>query len=140
MRTSDSCRPDSLRTARGFTLLEMLVVLVIMGMAVAVISPRLQNAYDAVVRSGERADVVRQLQRLPLIARERGGIDLPSGSHGLDDLLKLPEGWTAVPERALRIETSGACRASIIELRHAGDAAVQRVALASPDCLVSDAQ
>ena len=128
-----------MRTARGFTLLEMLVVLVIMGMAVAVISPRLQNAYDAVARSGERADVVRQLQRLPLLARARDGIDLPAGSSKLGELLKLPDGWSAVPERALRIESSGACHASIIGLRHVGDQAPQRVALAEPDCQVSDA-
>lgn len=118
----------------------MLVVLVIMGMAVAVISPRLQNAYDSVARSGERADVVRQLQRLPLVARDRNGVELAPGSRELDTLLKLPAGWNAVPERALRIESSGACHASIIELRHDGDAAAQRLALAEPDCRVSDAQ
>ncbi|MBS0226980.1 MAG: hypothetical protein JSS25_11640 [Proteobacteria bacterium] len=116
------------------------MVLVIMGMAVAVISPRLQNAYEAVARSGERADVVRQLQRLPLVARDRDGIDLPAGSTELAKMLKLPDGWSVVPEQPLRIESSGLCHAGIVAVHHDGDVAPQRVTLAEPDCQVSDAR
>ena len=65
MRTWASCRPEPVSrqcATAGFTLLEVLVVLVIISMAVAVVAPRLQKTYESVVVSGERADVVRQLR------------------------------------------------------------------------------
>lgn len=140
MRTWASCRPDPVGPGRaaGFTLLEVLVVLVIIAMAVAVVGPRLQNTYDAVTRSGERADVVRQLERLPLIARDKRGLRLAPGSSELDTLLELPEGWRAVPLRELRIEATGACHATRVQLQREGDTGLQQVALLEPDCRVDE--
>ena len=139
MRTWASCRPEPVSrqcATAGFTLLEVLVVLVIISMAVAVVAPRLQKTYESVVVSGERADVVRQLQRLPLIARQRRGIDLPPGSRALDELLELPAGWRVSPLQALRIEASGACHASSVQLERDGEPGFQKLSLLEPDCRV----
>lgn len=137
MRTWVSCRPEPAPgdgASAGFTLLEVLVVLVIISMAVAVVAPRLQKTYESVVASGERADVIRQLQRLPLIARQRRGIDLPPGSRELSGLLELPAGWHVSPLQALRIEASGACHASSIQLERDGVPGFQKITLREPDC------
>lgn len=140
MRMWVSFLPDRMKAASqaGFTLLEVLVVLVIISMAVAVIGPRLQNTYDSVTRSGERADVIRQLERLPLIAREKRGMQLEPGSSALDELLDLPEGWRVTTGQALHIEASGACHRTSVQLRRDGDPEFQNVTLAEPDCHVEE--
>lgn len=117
-------------------MLEVLVVLVIISMAVAVIGPRLQNTYDAVVVSGERKEVVRQLERLPLLARAGQGLDMPAGSDALNQALELPEGWHAYPVQALRVESSGACHSGEVRLQRTGQAAIDQVRLREPDCRV----
>ena len=68
MRTLDSSRSSETHTrriaaARGFSLLELLVVLALIGMLTAVVAPRLQRTYDAIAGSGERDEVHRQLER-----------------------------------------------------------------------------
>ena len=89
-------RPPA-QEARGFTLLELLIVLALVSMVAAMVVPRLQGTYDAVARSGDRAEALRQVERLPLIARDRGrAIVIPAGDPAaLAQLLSLPGGWQA---------------------------------------------
>ena len=129
-----SFRPDA--RSSGFTLLEVLVVLVIISMAVAVIGPRLQRTYDAVVTSGQRQDVIRQLERLPIIARSSQGLDLVAGSNGLNDRLELPDGWSVYPLQPLRVEASGACHSSQLRLQRADESGAEQVKLREPDCVI----
>lgn len=136
MRMLDFCRPD--HRAGGFSLLEVLVVLVIISMAIAVIGPRLQKTYDAVVSSGERQDVVRQLERLPLVARSLQGLDLAAGSHKLNEYLVLPGDWHVYPVKSLRIEASGVCHAVSVRLQRQGKSEFEQVALREPDCVVEE--
>lgn len=135
MRTWASCHRD-LR-AGGFTLLEVLVVLVIISMAVAVIGPRLQKTYDAVVSSGERREVIRQIERLPMLAREKRGLSFVAGSDEMNTTLQLPEGWRVFPVGVLVVESSGACRPAKLRLQKQAEGATELVDLRSPDCRVS---
>jgi prepilin-type N-terminal cleavage/methylation domain-containing protein len=138
---SVSCPPSrpSAQAVRGFTLLELLIVLALISMVAAMVVPRLQGTYDAVVRSGDRAEALRQVERLPLIARDHGrAIVIPAGDPAaIAQLLSLPGGWQASAVEPMRIEANGLCHGA--ELRMAGDGAVETWTLAAPDCSVADA-
>jgi prepilin-type N-terminal cleavage/methylation domain-containing protein len=137
---SGSCpRSDAAAPAGGFTLLELLIVLALVSMVAAMVAPRLQRTYDAVARSGERAEAVRQLERLPLLARERGtGIDIAADdAQALTGMLALPQGWTATPLGPLQVEASGLCHAA--KVRVAGGGSAETWTLAMPDCSIADA-
>lgn len=145
MRTLVSSRPSRpatqrARSVRGFSLLELLVVLALIGMLTAVVAPRLQRTYDAVAGSGERDEVRRQLQRLPLLARAAGEpIDVPVGADAeLSARIALPEGWRIQLLEPVRVEASGACHAA--RLRVEGRGVTEEWLLAVPDCGVRDAE
>lgn len=140
MRTSASYRPTDLATAAGgFTLLEMLIVLVMLTAVSALVAPRLIRTYDAVAGSGERAEVRRQLERLPLEARAMyAPLAFEADDPALALHLELPEGWTVVPQDAFRVEATGLCPGGA-RLRVAGRGAVETWRLAPPGCEVRDA-
>lgn len=139
---SGSCRPASAPRARaaGFTLLEILIVLALVSMMAALVAPRLQRSYDAVTRSGQRAEAVRQLERLPLLARDRGtAIEIPADdAQALRRYLALPPGWTMRTIEPLHVEASGLCHAS--RVRVAAGGTDETWTLAAPDCGVGDAR
>lgn len=56
----------------GFTLLEMVVVLVMMGIVTSLALPGLQKMYDSVSASLERKDVAMAINRLALDVRQSG--------------------------------------------------------------------
>lgn len=138
---SDSCRRASTAPARaaGFTLLEILIVLALMSMMAAMVAPRLQRTYDAIVRSGDRAEAIRQLERLPLIARDRShAIEIPADdAQALPGYLDLPQGWSMRTMEPLRVEASGLCHPARVRVE--GGGASEAWTLSAPDCGVSDA-
>ena len=81
--------------SKGYTLIELLIVLVIMGMLMGLTTPRLMQMYDSVTFSLERDDVLFQLEGLPFAVYQRGqGFRLLEAFETEDDsLLSLPEGW-----------------------------------------------
>ena len=124
--------------ARGFTLLELLIVLALIAFMSAMVAPRLQGTYDAIAASGERAEVMRQLERLPLLARAQGApIDIPKDDAAqLGKRLALPEGWAVRPQQPLRVEAIGVCHASAV--RVTGRGVAEDWTLSAPDCGVDD--
>lgn len=133
---SASCPPSdaSPRQARGFTLLELLVVLALVGMMAAMVAPRLQGTYEAIASSGERAEVARQLERLPLVARDRGrSITLAPGGA---TPLQMPAGWTVTALDAVLVDASGICHGGRVVVR--GRGSVETWTLSPPDCGVAD--
>lgn len=142
MPTLESCRRNRFfrpLPAPGFSLLELLVVLALIGMLSALVAPNLQRTYSAIAGSGERAEVRRQLERLPLQARaggERILIDADD-SVALSARLQLPEGWVVQPLDPLRIESSGVCHPARIQVMGRGTS--EAVLLTSPACQVKEA-
>jgi len=122
----------------GFSLLELLVVLALIGMLTAVVAPRLQRTYDAVAGSGERDEVGRQLERLPLLARHDGkAISIARGDEAaLASRITLPEGWSVSPLEELRVEASGVCHPA--RLRVSGRGVVEVQQLTAPACGIED--
>lgn len=140
-RMSGSCLPISAPRARasGFTLLEILIVLALVSMMAAMVAPRLQRTYDAIVRSGDRAETIRQVERLPLLARDSGHpIEIPADDAGaVSHYLDLPDGWRVRALEPLRVEASGLCHAT--RIRVDGGGVGETWALSAPDCGVLDA-
>ena len=105
---------------KGFTLLELIVVLVIFGVIGALALPNLQNLYAAATRRADRDVVLDQIARLGAEALLRGrGLVIwpaPEASEG-DNLragyarrqLELPPGWGFELDRPLRVQPNGVC-------------------------------
>lgn len=129
--------PDS--AGRGFTLLELLIVLALLAMVTALVAPRMERTYQAIAGSGERDEVHRQLERLPRIARSLGRpITVAEGDvNALAARLALPEGWVVTPLEPLRVETNGLCRGSVLRVQGRGTS--EDVELRAPACGVARA-
>lgn len=138
MPTSVSFRAVDI-AGRGFTLLELLVVLALLAMVTALVAPRMERTYQAIAGSGERDEVHRQLERLPRIARGLGRpITVAEGDvNALAARLALPEGWVVTPLEPLRVEANGLCRGSVLRVQ--GRGTTEDVELRAPACGVARA-
>lgn len=114
----------------GYTLLELLVVLVIFSFLAAVTIPRLTNMYDSVQLAFERDEVFASLSQLGyLVFRQRRDFTLtvyPIPYEKLDSevkpnqqpLLDLPEGWQIQAKTPILFRANGICNGGIIELKY----------------------
>lgn len=82
------CRPPTSDRARaGFSLIEMLAALAILGLMVALVGPNLGRAVESVTRSAIAADIERQLRETRFRAVDEGRIitivdpDAPDGPN-----------------------------------------------------------
>ena len=78
-----------LRRARGFTLIEILVVIVILGILAALIVPRVMDRPDQARAVAAKADIAAIMQGLKLYRLDNG--TYPSADQGLQALVKKPE-------------------------------------------------
>jgi len=138
-----SCRRDSKGPATrapdgGFSLLELLVVLALISFMTALVAPRLKNTVDAISRSGDRAEAVRQLERLPLLARRDGTpLAVDKGQALSMPGLELPQGWSVQVIDRLQVAANGYCAPALLDVTT--PAGNERWMLGTPDCRISDA-
>jgi general secretion pathway protein G len=79
----------ALSRARGFTLIEILVVIVILGILAALIVPRIMDRPDQARATAARADVNAIMGALKLYKLDNG--TYPSNEQGLLALVKKPD-------------------------------------------------
>ena len=149
MRTSDSCRKVARASLRlGFTLLELLIVLALLGLATAIAMPNLERLYASATRASERDYVLDQIAVLGREAALNGrayvvfGDAQPPGAveaarypEHETYVVDVPEGWRLQLDRPLVVRANGVCLGAALTLSHAEERAV-RVELAPPYCRV----
>jgi prepilin-type N-terminal cleavage/methylation domain-containing protein len=111
------------RHSAGFTLIEMLFVLFIVGLLVGLTAPRFAARIDHYEIFSQRQDIEDQLRQLPRRVRFAAKtIKLPDdlGVANLGDgepVLRIPAGWTLSFSPSLVISRLGACSASEVQLQ-----------------------
>ena len=120
------------RNSRGFTLLELLVVLGLMSLVTAVALPGLVNLYDAMSRNVALDSIGAEINGLGRRAYESGApITLSKES------VNLPEGWQLATDSPIVYSAKGACRGGTLRLMLDGEL-VRRITLKAPYCRVGD--
>ncbi len=105
----------------GFTLLEMLLVLFVIGLMAGLIGPRFGARVEHIERQSRMKEIEDQLRQLPRRARLSGrSIVLPKDMREEladgEPALQLPEGWSIHFEPPLLVAAIGACSASRVTL------------------------
>lgn len=143
MPTSACCRLEQWRRrrrpVRGFTLLEIVLVLALLSLLAALVAPQLLRTYQSVSARGERDAVLAQLASLSLRAQALGvafELSAETAARTLPDgqpLVALPSGWRLATERPIRFNFVGLCSGGTVRLR-APSGEQFDVALEAPAC------
>lgn len=89
-------RPARLACAAGFTLIEIMVVVVILGILAALVVPRVMNRPDEARVTAARQDIAALSQALQLYKLDQGRY--PSTEQGLEALVRKPTRGTVPPQ------------------------------------------
>lgn len=133
----------------GFTLLELLVVLVLGGLLVALAFPNLQRLYASAARNTERDRILDQIAALgrESMARRRSYfvVDAERADNGLGEaagggfspyVVEVPEGWRLRVDEPVLARANGVCLGGAVTLLHA-DVPPRTVRLEAPLCRVA---
>lgn len=133
MRMLVSCRNRS-SPAAGFTLLEILMVLVLVGLVGGLVVPRVGVIYDNLVLRSARDDILQQVESLPWLALNAGGTIWLGNLQGpVTQPVALPEGWRVAVDPAVAYRTNGFCSGGMFSLSYQ-EQAVWRYRMNAPFC------
>ncbi len=118
------------KAVRGFTLLELLVVLSLIGLIAGVVAPRFINLGDKLSIKNQRLEVRQKINGLPLLAL-RKGMTLRIDSERAP--LSLPQGWRVTAATPVTYQSNGVCLGGEIEVWQ-GDNREERITLRAPLC------
>ena len=128
----------------GFTLLELMVVLVLLGLLTALAAPNLQRLFASVSVSTEQRHILDQFEALGREALSHGRAYVVFDRAPEDDAaaayadfepraIDLPEAWGFRLDRPLVVRANGFCGGGELTLIHQGTL-VLRTTLAPPYC------
>ena len=113
----------------GFTLIEVMVVLLIVGLMASVLSPSMARVANSIQAKAEFLEVKRKIQSLSSIAMQRGEVVYVTG-------LELQEGWLASGD--VVYQPNGVCLGGNILISYK-DVEFRRQKLTPPFCRLGDA-
>jgi general secretion pathway protein G len=105
------------RGARGFTLLELLVVLTLIGLAIGLVAPSMVGWLGAAQERGWRADLRARIESLPVRAFIGGEPLALDGPALLRDLPGLPADVTLELDSPLRYSELGVALGGALEIQ-----------------------
>ncbi len=119
---------------RGFTLLEMVVVLSILGLATAIVAPATMRGIETWQRQGEIESMLDQVRGLPAAARAQGRDIVISGDTLAADppVLHVQSGWTASTDAPWTVRHNGVCDGGMIRLENKGR--IAKIEALAPFC------
>ncbi|KTA77981.1 MULTISPECIES: prepilin-type N-terminal cleavage/methylation domain-containing protein [Aeromonas] len=113
---------------RGFTLLELLVVLVLVGMIAGMVGPRFIDLAERLRHRNEWQTLQQRINGLPM------EVQLTGRPMALQELpWMLPAGWQLKTERPVRYLSNGVCLGGQLQLLQ-GDEVKRRIVLTPPYC------
>ena len=131
-------RAERRRAQAGFTLLEMLVVMAIIGLAAATVVPALSRVVAAVRHDGEAQDIVDQLGQLAFRAYSSGTpivLSEETQKSKTPAVVEMPSGWVLAIAQPIHFNAMGLCDGgSVAIIAPSGD--VTSLRLAAPDCAI----
>lgn len=119
---------------RGFTLLEMVVVLAILGLATAIVAPATMRGIETWQRQGEIESMLDQVRGLPAAARAQGrDIVISSDTLAADPpVLHVQSDWAASTDAPWTVRHNGVCDGGIIRLENKGR--ISKIEALAPFC------
>lgn len=108
--------------SKGFTLLEILVVLVIVGLTTSLVVPRLVDLPQRLQAANERKQLLGQIGGLGYRAyREGGGLTLrgqtqDTDPRAIESPLEIPAGWKVSVEAHVQYLPSGTCGGGVVTI------------------------
>ncbi len=115
---------------RGFTLLELLVVLTLVGMIAAVVGPRFLDMANKLRHRNEWQKVQQAINELPFAVQQKGG-GVVLGSDTSE--IFLPQGWQLKAPQPIYYLANGICLGGELQIL-AGGVIKQSIQLESPYC------
>jgi len=122
--------------SRGFTLLELLVVLVIAGLMMALVAPNMQRASERHALASQRHALMMQVNGLGYRAYSTGtAIELSTENVGR--VLSLPPGWQLRVNKPINYSLSGVCAGGEAQLI-APEGSMYELVLLPPLCKMAE--
>lgn len=118
MPTSDTSPPSSRATVHGFTLLEILVVIVLAALVMGTSLMQLTKMYDSFEINAQRDDILSELSRLGVRVVQKGEPVVLQGLLKNDsELIEFPQQWQVYFPESVTYTYQGLCSGGSVFLR-----------------------